>query len=82
MDSGKDAFVALVLVPFGAGLLIASLLPWALVSFVIAAIIAYYRYRRGVRVAEEDYDEIAHEAGMDLPIEETLELIGFDSRTE
>jgi hypothetical protein len=78
MDSGEDAIVALGLILIGVGLIIIGLVLWAIVSFIIAAIVAYNRQQRYLREAEEDFDEVVRELGVDLPIEEVLESIGLD----
>lgn len=73
-----DALIGLGLTLVGAALIIAGLIIAAAIWFIISVIVAYIRYRQYLAEAEEDYDAIAQELGIDLPIDEVLGAIGVE----
>ena len=79
MKKNDDEILAgLFAVLFGAGLFLLGYAFWAIVCFVIAAIMAYFQYQTYLDEAEDEFDEIVRELGADLPVGDVLESLGIE----
>ena len=47
-------------------------------AVVIAAITGYFQYQAYLEEAEEEFDEMARELGLDLPVADILESLGME----
>jgi len=65
----------------GLAFLLIGIVIAAIVSFVIAAAIAHYRYNRFKLLAEEDFEQEAAMQGLDIPAEEVGQAF-FDAGIE
>ena len=68
-----DAIIGLGLLIIGIALFIYGVIILMVIWFVISAIFGYIQYKKYRRESEEEYDEIAREIGIDLPVDEILE---------
>ena len=73
--SNDDAIVGIGLSLIGIALIIYGVIIFVIVWAIISAIIGYLQYKKYLKEAEEEFDEIAQEIGIDLPIDEILETV-------
>ena len=62
-----EALMWLFLVLVAAALFIFGYILWALVWFIVSAIIGYIAYRKHLKDGEQEFDEVARDLGVDLP---------------
>ena len=78
MKNDDEALLCLALVLAGIGLFLVGWALWAVVSFVLAAIVAYLQYRAYLKEAKEEFDRMAPDLGVDLPVPDILESLGIE----
>ena len=78
----EDALFGFVMALVLAALVIYGYILWAIVWFIISAIIGYIKYQRYLKNAQEDFDETAQELGVDLPVDDILHSIGIEPPEE
>jgi hypothetical protein len=77
-----DVIAAVGIFLIGLALLIFVSVVAAFVWFVVAAIAEYYRREHLTKKAEESFDRIASEVGVDLPVDDVVQAMvgaGLDS---
>jgi hypothetical protein len=71
MKDDEELFWLVVLV-WGLVMLIAIGLVAALIWFIITSAVAYIQYRQYLKEAENTFDELANELGVNLPVDDIL----------
>jgi hypothetical protein len=78
MKNDDEFLMGLFMVLVAAALFLYGLALWAIVWFIISSIIGYLRYQKYLREAKEEFDELAGELGVDLPVVDILEMAGIE----
>ena len=68
-DDDLDSLAVLII---GIAALLVVLMIAGLVWFIVSTIVAAYLYRQYLREAEDTFDEVAQELGVDLPVDDVL----------
>jgi hypothetical protein len=74
----EDALAGLLAVLFLAAIVIYGYILWAIVWFIVSAIVGYIAYQRYVREAEGEFDEMVEELGVGLPADDILASMGIE----
>ncbi len=75
-DDG-EALMWLFLAIFGIAFLVTAYVFYLAITGLIALIIAYHRYKKYRREAEEDFDQVIAEACVDLPLDDMAYAVGI-----
>src|SRR2546430_1135748 len=71
-NDGTDALAYLAVVVIGFALIVWGLIIIGLLWFSISAVVAAYRYKKYLREANEEFEQVMSETGADLPVDEIL----------
>jgi hypothetical protein len=76
--NNDDALMGLGILLLGIGVLVFAFGFVAIVWFVLSAIIGYIQYQKYLKEADEEFEAIARETGVDLPVDDILQSIGIE----
>lgn len=74
---GTETLMWLALLVFGIAFILTLYLLFLMATGFIAIIIAYRRYKKYRKEAEEEFDQIVQETGVDLPFDDMAYAIGL-----